>query len=50
MKRPYVPVSSYAALQARRRYYSKNKEALRLRQKMYRAGVPFTTQQCREML
>ena len=47
MKRPRVPVSSYAQLMARRRYYARNKEALRLRQKLYRADIAITTEECR---
>ncbi len=47
MKRPHVPVSSYAQLKARRTYYERNKEALRLRQKLYRAGITITTSAAR---
>lgn len=45
-----VPTSSYAQLMARRRYYARNKQALRLRQKLYRAGIPQTTAECRKEL
>lgn len=47
MKRPHVPVSSYAQSKARRTYYAKNREALAFRQKMYRAGIALTTAECR---
>lgn len=48
MMRPRIPTSSYAQLKARRTYYARNKEALRLRQKLYRAGIPQSTHACRE--
>lgn len=48
--RPRVPVSSYAQLQARRRYYQRNRAALILRQRMYNAGVHLTVAECREAI
>lgn len=50
MSRPHVPVSSYAQMQARRRYYARNREAIKLMNKMYRAGVRLTTAECRDII
>jgi len=50
MNRPRVPVSSFAQLAARRRYYARNRAVLVLRQKLYRAGIPQTTAECRSEL
>jgi hypothetical protein len=48
--RPKVPTSSYAQLLARRAYYARNRAALALRQKLYRAGIAPTTAECRQEL
>lgn len=45
-----VPTSSYAQMAARRNYYARNREAVKLLNKMYRAGVRLTTAQCRDMV
>ena len=49
-RRPRVPVSSYAQLQARRRYHQRNRDVLNLMRKMLHAGVRLTTQECRDMV
>lgn len=50
MRRPRVPVSSYAQLQARRQYHKRNRPVLLLMRKMLRAGVRLTTDECRRMV
>lgn len=50
MKTLHVPTSSYAQMAARRRYYARNREAVKLMNKMYRAGVRLSTSACRAIV
>lgn len=50
MKRPRIPVSSYAQLKARRTYHARNRAALNLMRKMLRAGVRISTDEARRMV
>lgn len=50
MERPRVPVSSYAALKARREYYKRNRPVVKLMNKMYRAGIRLSTDECRAIV